>query len=86
MSTISEARDLAMLICPMAFQLEDGDAIDRMPDDLFRAANMLGTLCDALIAAAEILREERAHLGAHPNDWKIANALDRAINRLERLS
>ncbi len=47
---IDEARGLAMLICPMAFQLEDGAEIGRMPDDLFRAANMIGRLCDELLA------------------------------------
>lgn len=36
--------------------------------------------------AITILKEERAQLGAHPHHWKIANALDRAINRLEALS
>lgn len=45
---IDEARGLAMLICPMAFQIEDGAEVERMPDDLFRAANMLGRLCDEL--------------------------------------
>jgi hypothetical protein len=45
---VEEGRRLAMLICPMPFQLEDGDEVGRMPDDLFRAANIIGSLCDAI--------------------------------------
>lgn len=47
-SLISEARNLAILICPLPSQLDDGDAIERMPDDLLRAATMLGRLCELL--------------------------------------
>ena len=45
---IEEARSIGMLICPIPSQLEDGDAIERMPDDLFRAANVIGRLCDVI--------------------------------------
>lgn len=45
---IDEARDIGILICPLPSQLEDGDVVERMPDDLFRAATVIGRLCDAL--------------------------------------
>src|SRR5579859_2376491 len=45
---IEEARQVAMLICPIPSQLEDGDVVERMPDDLLRAANIIGRLCDAI--------------------------------------
>ena len=43
-------------------------------------------LRDRVSQAITILKDERAHLGAHRDHWKIANALDRAINRLEALA
>lgn len=49
LSLLSEARDLAILICPLPNDLEDGDAIQRMPDDLLRAATMIGRLCDVIM-------------------------------------
>lgn len=45
---IEEAITVGTLICPLPFQLEDGAPIERMPNDLFRAANIMGRLCDAL--------------------------------------
>jgi hypothetical protein len=53
-----DARNLAILICPLAFQLDDGDAIERMPNDLFRAANTLGELCRILAQADAVIAHE----------------------------
>jgi hypothetical protein len=63
---VEEARNIAMLICPLPVQLEGGDAIERMPDDLLRAATIIGVLCDALLGAerrgAERMRERAARI------------------------
>jgi len=47
---IDEARDIGRLICPLPFQLEEAGAVERMPEDLMRAADVIGRLCDALEA------------------------------------
>jgi hypothetical protein len=45
---IEEARRIGMLICPIPSQVEDGDAIERMPDDLLKACSVISRLCDAI--------------------------------------
>ena len=55
---VNDARKIAMLICPMPFQLEDGDAVERMPEDLFGAATIIGRLCDALEQADAVIANQ----------------------------
>ncbi|MDE2469715.1 MAG: hypothetical protein KGL35_13505 [Bradyrhizobium sp.] len=59
---LGEARDLAIVICPLPSEVDDGDAIERMPGDLLRAATMLGKLCD-LVAHYEQLGLRQVGMG-----------------------
>jgi hypothetical protein len=45
---IEEARRIGMLICPILSQLEDGDVVERMPNDLLQACSVISRLCDAI--------------------------------------
>lgn len=45
---IDEARQIGILICPLSQDLDDGAPIERMPDDLYRAATMIGRLCECI--------------------------------------
>ncbi len=76
-----EARNLAILICPLSSQLDDGDAIERMPNDLFRAANTLGELCRLLAHADAVIAHEcfdRHESHAEVNRWA-----DEALERYD---
>ncbi len=77
-----EARELAILICPLSFQLDDGDAIEMMPNDLFRVANALEELSRLLIHADAVIAHEcfdRPVTGGEINRWA-----DEALERHDR--
>jgi len=55
---IDKASNLARLICPFPEEVDEGDPIERMPDDLLEAATALGDLAQALATAREAAQRE----------------------------
>jgi len=78
---ISKARDLAILIAPLPWDLDEGAPIERMPDDLNRAASMISKLYALLEEADAVIAYECFDRSARIGD--INKWADEALERYE---